>query len=218
MLFVLVSLLILPSIPRCTEPALSWEAKKKNPLSAMMIHDPVIITCTVSKMIVYNATCGGWNLQMKHSDWTYERDATTALSHFLSHRQSIKKEVNYSVQNKSKATLPESRRFFVFFFSLLLVELFFSKERKKCHGFHWMPLGIKRAIHAASWFRHTSLHTNQRSPGIASHSLVCHFNTRWRQCQKFQLKYPFVMSVQKERIEKKKRKENKTKKTGFSIA
>lgn len=30
----------------------------------------------------------------------------------------------------------------------------------------------------------------------ASQSLVCHFNTRWRQCQKFQLKFPFTMKLE----------------------
>lgn len=117
-------------------------------------------------------------------------------------------------QNKREVMLQGKRRY-----SLSLVGysrlFFFSKERilfkKNCHGFQWMPVRIKRAIHAASWFRHASLHTNQPGPGLASHSLVCHSNTRWRQCQKFQLKYPFVMSVQK-------KKNKKNKYQAFSIA
>lgn len=48
---VVVSLVVCPLIPRCTEPALSQEAKKKT-LSAMIIYDPVMIICTVTKMIV----------------------------------------------------------------------------------------------------------------------------------------------------------------------
>lgn len=109
-------------------------------------------------------------------------------------------------QNKREVMLQGSRRY-----SLSLVgysRLFLKKEScltKNCHGFQWMSVRIKRAIHAASWFRHASLHTNQPGPCLASHSLVCHSNTRWRQCQKFQLKYPFVMSVQKKKNNRKKK-------------
>lgn len=123
------------------------------------------------------------------------------------HYKSTKKWVGIKAsklhqQNKREVMLQGSRRY-----SLPLIgysRLFSKKESclKKCHGFQWMPVRIKRAIHAASWFRHASLHTNQPGPSLASHSLVCHSNTRWRQCQKFQLKYPFVMSVQKKKNKK----------------
>lgn len=98
-------------------------------------------------------------------------------------------------QNKSRVMHPRKERYHLSFIGYSdkgrnLVK----KKKKKCQQ---MPVRIKRAIHAASWFRHASLHTNQPSPGFSSHSLVWHSDTRWRHCQEFQLKYPFVISVQK---------------------
>lgn len=162
------------------------------------------------------------------SQWIYGQGAaTTRVSHFNltkstkdSRSESAKRQVNCTSKTKGKSCFKEAGGILspllviphYFFFQRKDLVLKKKKKKERRHGFQWMPVRIKQAIHAASWFRHASLHTNQPSPGLASHSLVCHSNTRWRQCQKFQLKYPFVMSVQ----EKKKEKENKDR--AFSIA
>lgn len=161
----------------------------------------------------------------------YREQQQHGLVQFWQHKSPQKKWVGIKAgklqqQNKREVMLHGSRRYSL---SLTLSPLLVipdslqrknlvwkKKKKKKCHGFQWMPVRIKRAIHAASWFRHASLHTNQPGPGLASHSLVCHSNTRWRQCQKFQLKYPFVMSVQKKKKKNRTKKENKYR--AFSIA
>lgn len=86
---------------------------------------------------------------------------------------------------------------------LLVIPYFFQgKDFFKCHGFQWMPVRLKQAIHAASWFSHDLLHTNQPRPSqpathSLTHSLVCHSIARWRRRQKVPIKISVVMSAQK---------------------
>ena len=189
----------------------------------MIIHYGNMITCNYHEHINISKPPYEVAQWVNESMAGIQQQQRLAISFW--HYKSTKKRVGIKAsklhhQNKEEVMLQGSKRYslspcWLFQTSSKKKILFEKKKKKNCHGFQWMPVRIKRAIHAASWFRHASLHTNQPGPGLASHSLVCHSNTRWRQCQKFQLKYPFVMSVQKKGTHEKK-KENKYQ--AFSIA